>query len=316
MARKLTWTLIVCVSLGAVGVFSFGFGAVLGQFRPERAEPYNQWVLNVLRVFINSRCEVENTASCGFNDTTERIRVSCSDYRNGPDTAVLFAFGQSNSANWGQGKYTSKGNVGNFNYHDGLCYKAQDPLLGADGNEGSVWGRVGDKLIESGHYTQVLIVPFGIGGTALAEWIPGARLHPRVTAAANALLETGIKPTHVVWHQGETEVLINTTTQVYEQQFAQLLNSIRELGIDAPVYPAVATVCKNKGSEQIRFAQQELAKNLPGVLPGPDTDTLISMYQRPDMCHFTSEGLEDHAQLWVQALLGDSTQKLTLKLTP
>src|SRR2546425_3481295 len=54
---------------------------------------------------------------------------------------VALVFGQSNSSNSGQTRRTARERV--YNYYQGKLYLAQDPLLGADGDGGSVWTRLG-----------------------------------------------------------------------------------------------------------------------------------------------------------------------------
>ncbi len=90
----------------------------------------------------------DDPASCGFADTEGRVEVDCGSFvGDSPDQAVLFVFGQSNSANHAKDRYVAGNEVVNFNPHDGRCYQAEDPLLGADGSGGSVWGRLGDDLV-------------------------------------------------------------------------------------------------------------------------------------------------------------------------
>ena len=80
---------------------------------------------------------------------------------NNNEWTVIFTFGQSNSANYGQTTYTCKLEV--YSWYNGRMAKAADPLPGAGGEKGSVWGRLGDKLIEAGMARKVLIVPVGVG---------------------------------------------------------------------------------------------------------------------------------------------------------
>ena len=86
--------------------------------------------------------------------------------------------------------------------------------------------------------------------------------------------------------------------------------SLDTLGVDAPIFPAVATRCYFRdtmeveyadGAQRIRAAQQRLAET-PNVFPGPDTDTISGDQFRPDGCHFTAKGIAAHARLWVEAL--------------
>ncbi len=187
---------------------------------------------------------------------------------------MLFAFGQSNSANAAQDRYVPVHDIVNLNPHDGRCYRAEDPLLGPDGVGGSVWGRVADGLVHAGLYRQAMIVPIGIGGTNLARWVPGADLHARVEKTAELLARLGIRPTHVLWHQGESDVFLNTATEEYVAQFGSLAASLPALGIDAPVWPAVATRCNIRNEERIaesadriRLAQQSLPERFRTSVP-------------------------------------------------
>ena len=168
---------------------------------------------------------------------------------------------------------------------------------------GSVWGRLGAQLIESDAFDRVLILPFGIGGTPLRDWTTGGRLHPRVVNAAQQLKLAGIEPTHVLWHQGENDARDGTSSDEYIQMFAELVSALRDYGVDAPVFPAVASICKDHGSDTIRSAQRALAEQIPGVYPGPDTDSLSDMKDRHDFCHFSDTGLQAHAELWKEVIL-------------
>ena len=63
-----------------------------------------------------------------------------------------------------------------------------------------------DKLIVGGHYDKVLLVPFGIGGSALSQWQKeGGRFYPILEKATAAVVNNNIRPTHVLWHQGESD---------------------------------------------------------------------------------------------------------------
>jgi len=245
---------------------------------------------------------------CGFDDTADREVVDCA--RFGPEaarTAVLFAGGQSNAANYGQLPIAPRDAVFNFNWFDGRCYLARDPLLGPDGNGGSVWTRIGDLLAARGRYDQVLIVPVAVGGSALRRWIPGGDLHSRIVAAKLQLDAAGIRVTHVLWHQGERDAELDTPADQYIEQFGAFVDGLRELGIDAPVYAAVATACGGPGRESLRAAQRALPERFAGVHPGPDTDTLDRLEQRYDACHFSDSGLDAHARLWLDAVWPESS---------
>jgi hypothetical protein len=240
---------------------------------------------------------------CGFDETRDREAVDCARFAPGtPDTAVLLTAGQSNAANYGQMPIAPRDSVFNFNWFDGRCYRARDPLLGPDGNGGSVWTRLADLLVSRGEYEQVLIAPIAVGGSALRRWIPGGDLHTRLVETQLRLERAGLRVTHVLWHQGERDAELDTPADEYTEQFGALVATLRELGIDAPVYPAVASACGGPGSESIRAAQRGLPLRFEGVRPGPDTDALADFTHRYDACHFSDAGLDAHAHLWLDAV--------------
>lgn len=306
MKKRLVLALTIALLLAAFIaslLFAYGLGALVGKYRPHLASPYSDWVMAIAIQFSDVYCDVEDVTTCGVS-RTDRPAVSCEPFTaGGARHAVLFTFGQSNSANYGATRYTASDNVLNFNIHDGKCYTAVDPLLGPDGDGGSVWGQVGDGLIASGKFDRVLIVPFGVGSTGIAEWTAGGRLQPRVEFAAAQLSRAGIAPTHVLWHQGENDARIGTPPEDYIHMFERLVAALQGYGIHAPVFPAVATLCNDLGRDELRAAQRALPERIDGVFPGPDTDTLSDMRDRIDYCHFSQRGLQAHAELWTQAIL-------------
>jgi hypothetical protein len=241
--------------------------------------------------------------SCGFDQTRDREPVECARFgARTARTAVLLTAGQSNAANYGQMPVSPREGVYNFNWFDGRCYRARDPLLGADGNGGSVWTRLGDLLVSRGSYDQVLIAPIAVGGSALSRWIPGGDLHRRLVETRRRLQAAGIEVTHVLWHQGERDAELGTSAEQYTEQFGKLVASLRGLGIGAPVFAALASACGGPPSETIRAAQLGLPLHIEGVRRGPDTDSLANLAYRYDACHFSDAGLDAHARLWLDAV--------------
>ena len=319
MKKGIVTVVVAIVWLGSL-YFAYGFGALFATFRPELSDAART-ALSVMTMLpagsANRPCAVDDPTTCGFADTEGRRETACEAFAgDAPHRAVLFAFGQSNSANAARDRYVPVHEIVNFNVHDGKCYRAEDPLLGPDGSAGAVWGRVADELVHAGLYRQVLIVPIGIGGTELARWAPGGDLHVRVETTAAMLAGLGIRPTHVVWHQGESDVFAGTPTEEYVTRFSALAASLGTLGIDAPVFPAVATRCYFQDAMEaeyadsagrIRAAQERLPEEIPNVFPGPDTDTIAGDRFRPDGCHFTARGIAAQARLWVEALQAAGT---------
>jgi len=215
---------------------------------------------------------------------------------------VAIVFGQSNAANFGESPQKAAGGV--YNFYQGKLYAAEDPLLGAGGTGGSVWTRLGDKLLKSHQFDAVIFVPLGVGGAEIARWTPDGDLHGSLLEAIQHLKDRGLPVTHLMWHQGETDAELNTAKSAYKSMFLEMLTSVRNQGVTAPIYVAVATRCQlRRETVEIRAAQQELVNPPRGIYSGPDTDTLGWGY-RYDGCHFSDEGLEKFAELWMAKLTG------------
>ncbi|ETZ22614.1 sialate O-acetylesterase [Pedobacter sp. V48] len=221
------------------------------------------------------------------------------------DIMIFFAFGQSNSANYGEGGYHCRNEV--YNYYKGDIYKAEEPLLGPDGKGTSVWSRLGDMLIDSGLYKKVIIIPIGIGSTSIQSWVEESSAK-KLDQTLNYLGKDNIKPTHIFWQQGETDNVDGTSKNQYKERLKMLINVFRKRNIQAPFYTSITSYFPynnnnplgiNKG---ITEAQQEVAKEVPGVIEGPNTDSLNLAYYRYEAVHFTEKGLDRLAYEWFKKI--------------
>jgi hypothetical protein len=214
---------------------------------------------------------------------------------------VALVFGQSNAANYGETRYTSRARVDVL--VDGKLLRASDPLPGANGIGGSVWTRLGDLLITAGRYDRVIFVPAAFGGSEISEWTPEVKRHFRlVESQIRSAQGSGLRFTHLLWHQGESDAALGIHPTDYRLRFYAVLKGIRELGVDAPVYVAQATRCGAYGeNKDIRWVQRDLVNHDIGIWQGPDTDALGPEY-RHDGCHFSTRGLTAHAGLWLEYL--------------
>lgn len=222
-----------------------------------------------------------------------RPTVNCGDFLEGR-AAVILALGQSNAANYGEGRSVAGPHVANFNFENGLCYHARDPLLGASGSGGSVWPILADSLIEAGLFDNVIIAPIAVGASTVAQWAPGGLLHSRLVSAMAAMRNAGLAPTHVVYHQGEADAGRGTSKQDYKASLEAVLRSIRE-GTTSPILVSVVTRCKEVFSPAIAQAQAEAVASLAAVYPGPNTDEIERFSERHDLCHFSRKGMERFA---------------------
>lgn len=216
-------------------------------------------------------------------------------------TLVILAFGQSNSANFGNELYAPTGNV--YDFFDNRCFKAKDPLMGGDGNGGSPWTRLGNMVIQQGLYENVIISSVGVGGSNIGMWVPEGNHYYKLQNAISSLRDNNFMPTYILWHQGESDAKMNTSTEEYKGQFAKIVQSIRDENISAPVFIATATICDSPPSNEIRAAQQEIPSIIEGVFAGPDTDTIYGNKYRYDNCHFNGEGMKLHSEMWLDVLV-------------
>lgn len=234
-------------------------------------------------------------------------QVNLSNLTQDDRTMIALMFGQSNAANNGKIAYTPR-HSSVFNYYEGKLYTAKDPLIGTTGTGGSVWTHLADTLIESGRYDKVIFVPIAVGGTAIERWSDGD-CSKILLQTLRSLESQHIKLTHIFWHQGETDNLLNTVAEIYKKRLDAILNTIRSYQQDADLYVSIASyhpgaVTKPLGVDStIRKAQIEFINERKGVLAGPDTDLLIHAIHRYDSVHFSEYGLKAFAGLWFSVLI-------------
>lgn len=214
---------------------------------------------------------------------------------------VALTLGQSQSANYGETQYKSKKDV--YSFYKGKFYKAEDPLLGADGNKGSVWTRLGDKIIEDQLYDTVLFIPIGAGGSVIERWTPNGELYYRVKEAIDGLRQYNLEITHIFWHQGSADSWQHSSdyAEQYKANFNKIINSIRDSGVNAPIYICISTYSYGNSDTYIQQAQRDLVNIDANIYPGPNTDNIDISY-RYDGVHFSNEGLEELANLWLEEL--------------
>ena len=220
---------------------------------------------------------------------------------------VALTFGQSNAANYVDGRHTATHNV--TTYYEGRCYAGKDPVPGATGTGGSVWLRLGDALVASGRYDEAVFAGVAVSATSVDRWSVGGDLHERLIEVLKDMRARGLTPTHLLWHQGEADAKSATTAEAYREHFLRMVQGIRAAGISAPIYVAKASYCHGRSSDEIRAAQASLVDLGAGILAGPDTDALRGPAWRHDDCHFSAAGADRHASLWRDVLLAPAQRE-------
>lgn len=214
------------------------------------------------------------------------------------DAKVYVTYGQSNATNAGALEHQPNGDV--YMVYRGRTYPFFDPVLGGTGTGGSVWGRLGERLLANGD-PGVFFATAGYGGASMQELAAS----PHIDHFIGELTATKAALGHidgVLIHQGETNNRAMRGPANYRAAFDGLLARIRTV-TDAPVYLSQATICGNDSDRRLLELQDRIIRETPGVLRGPNTDTLSDPSDRlDDGCHFSANGLDKFADLWVETL--------------
>ncbi len=235
-------------------------------------------------------------------DYPGKIEVRCPD--QDPGTAVILIAGQSNAANSGAKRHTTRYPDRILNFVAGHCFVADSPLLGSNGFAGEYWTPLGDQLIDSGAFDRVILAPVAVGGSRVAQWASGGDLNATMKPLVTDLVSR-YRVTHVLWHQGESDFVLGTDADAYRRDFLSFAASLRAEGVDAPIYVSKATRCFPgwKVPNPVRTAQQELVDTKSGLKSGVDTDLLLDAQDRYDGCHFSESGEMKAAKAWAELLL-------------
>lgn len=218
-----------------------------------------------------------------------------------PRRLVLLVSGQSHAANYGSVRALAGPGV--YVFHDDALLRAADPLPGGDARGGSIWTRLGARLMNTGDYDAVVFAVAARGSSSAADWAPGGSLHPRLETALRQLSAAGLPPDFFLWLQGETEAWNPDASGAgHAAALEQLLASVRAAAPAVTCLVARSTFATHTDrNAQIRAAQHAVPATAPRALPGPDLDSLGAAY-RADGVHFNEPGLEAAADLWLAAL--------------
>ena len=219
---------------------------------------------------------------------------------------VFIICGQSNSANYGGPKQKpADARISSCDWATGKWGRADDPQPGASGSGGSAWPKLGDLM--AGKYDlPVGFISLGVGSTSVGQWAVEGNLYPRITKALALTKPNGVRA--ILWHQGESDSLAGTTTEVYAKTLTAMIEKSRQdAGFELPWGIAVASWHPDKTATvekqaQVVAAQHLVVKNVPQVFQGPCTDSYHLKGMLLDSVHFNEKGLSAHAEGWLMAL--------------
>jgi hypothetical protein len=218
------------------------------------------------------------------------------------ETAVLLLVGQSNAANY-QGQLHQSADDRVVNFVNGRCYRAASPLLGADGQKGETWTLLGNKLVQSGLYRTVILIPAVVGGSSVRRWAKGGDLNTMLVAVIGEV-KARYTITAALLDQGATDFALRTPEDRYRSDLKSLIDTVRAQGVHAPFFITRCSVGGPDWTEDnpVARAQASLADSRNAVFDGPNTDRDITPFDRYDGYHFGASGQEKFAGAWMRLL--------------
>lgn len=240
-------------------------------------------------------------------DTSPYKQVSLDEIGYDPEKSLVFVtYGQSNSSSHGQIGYEVQSDV--FMVHQGKVYEYEDPGLGGTGRGGSVWGMVGDKLINATNHERVFFTISGVGGLTIEQLTEGNFFEYFMEEMMTTKHKFG-KIDGILLHQGESNhSMAPAGSDGYFATFHRLVSKIRD-ETDAPIFLSQASLCGGGSDPVLIGIQDDLITELGGVYRGPNTDSLEhSKYRLPDGCHFSMLGLDKFSDLWVRSIIEKSEE--------
>ncbi|XUM19738.1 sialate O-acetylesterase [Bradyrhizobium oligotrophicum S58] len=236
-------------------------------------------------------------------------------------TLVLLVGGQSNTTNVTPALYVPTNRLGviNFNICDGGAYRAKsgggaiDPLLGCTGNVSyglsSAWpngnwiGILADNLITAGLATNVIIVPFGVGGSYIQDWASGGSNTLRIDVMAARLARAGLIPNAVLWGQGESNNGV-TSTAVMTSNLQSFIARLRTYwsSTSIPIFIAQESYINGLTDSNVTAGQAAVVNHSLGIWAGPNADARGATYRAADNTHWNTLGASTWASDWQASL--------------
>ena len=278
------------------------YGIVIGTYK---ITPYSQikYIQDIIQPDSNSPYLAKNR----YSDTSSKVYANI---QKDLPTGVFLTYGQSNSLSNGQIGYNVNHSV--YQFFDDSCYIYSDPVLGSNksnkvNNYGSVWGMVGDGLIEGGHFDQVIFSNCGWGGATISELSEG-ELYNYIKSNFFKLKNNFGKVDGILFHQGEKN---HSSTlegnKNYYAVFEKFWENLKKDQINTSLFLSQASYCDNNVDNDLLNIQEKLIIDLNNIYRGLNTDLLIdSKYRLLDGCHFSMEGFTAFSKMWLTSIINPS----------
>ncbi|WP_246197915.1 sialate O-acetylesterase [Solidesulfovibrio aerotolerans] len=255
-----------------------------------------------------------------FPGKAEEPKQDCAGLTEGRVMTAL-VFGQSNAANTVDPGYDSGQPV--YAYYNGTCQKAHDTMPGASGSKGSTWPRLGDRAVASGLFDAVLFADIARGGSSILNWGPGGALNPILLGTLDDLVAKGLSPTHIFFHQGESDCALGIDPADYAAMLEAIITQIRQRVGDAceivvaraslyydPALGGLGDPAGYRSCPALTAVQTEAADPARKVFSGPNTDLIVPWFDRNDGYHFSAKAADHFSAAWMPLLArgGDMAQ--------
>ena len=241
------------------------------------------------------------------NSEAESIKTTTSPVNCPTKYFAVGLFGQSNSANRIPRKDGLVTKIDNktfmYDWTTEKCYPFSEPLVGTDGEgKGNLITEAIMDFRKTNSEISLIVIPFGKGGSSVFNW-SHSDLSVRLDTVIDRLQKSNISPNLFLWHQGESDAIPEIYTFEKNKAYGLGFGSQRlfyEKALDIVVaklhksFPgaligiALASICKNDGSEEITKAQKSFTK-YNYIRISSNTDEYGNDY-RYDGCHFNEKG--------------------------
>lgn len=205
----------------------------------------------------------------------------------------LLVLGQSNVANHGVGEAVVA--KGGGVWYGGTMRPLEDPILGGTGKGVSIWPRVVNGLLDNGIVSDVVVSLRAVGGAGSDEWCAGGKHFHALMNDTSSISACPTPVTHVIFHQGERDTLLNTDQQTYVQRIGSLIEAVSGTWSGTTWIMCRASYRMGVTNAAVIAAQNDLIARHAHCRPGPETDAFGAEY-RCDNTHFNTRGLDAFAE--------------------
>lgn len=146
-------------------------------------------------------------------------------------------------------------------------------------------------------------------GSTMTDWVKPGGYADIVAAMVDDAVEAGVAPELVFWMHGETDSMIGTSGQNYEEGLRGVIATIGagarrdSKQLARPWIVARMTRCYSpmKTAEEVRAAQAAVVDPHYWIYSGPDLDRVGNEF-RADGCHFNNAGRAHVSDLLLEAI--------------